>query len=174
MGLRVLIKKVSVLGWKSRLVTKGSGLEFDVWKILGEMGLRYASNVWFDPVFRTGFEADIIVEKVLVVECHSTYFHTKKRRMRKDRSKRFALEMMGYGVLELWDFEIKWACQVKRGKVWRPYIKGLISKMLKFSRDRMFRFKKYYGLVLNSSMFLPLVAHPDFPNVPVRIDKRNL
>ena len=148
--------------WQDQLGKQGSKPEMQLRKILDEMGLNYISNEYVDTPFKIHrIEADFLVEKCLVIEVQSEYFHSKKRRRRKDLAKRACFTALGYGFLELWDDELRYANQVKRGPMWKPYIKDMITKSLSNAR-RLFRF---YESIKNIAGEEIRVEHPELGEV---------
>lgn len=157
--------------WESRLDRGGTEPETQLWKILDEMGLglRFERNVSVSTPFRDfPVEADVLVEDELVIEVQSEYFHSKSTRMRKDEAKLRCFEALGMGVLWLYDDELRWACQVGKGKVWRPTLKDWIAKMLGFAGKKHELYLGYVSKTLN----YPTAAHPELGTVNLKADLR--
>ena len=157
------------MSWKSRLPRSDTGPERAVDRILDEMQLKYERNQWIDTPFRDyPVEADKIVEGCLIIEIQSRTFHTKKRRVRKDRAKRNCFEAMGFGYLELWDDEIRRAEQVKAGKIWRPALKEWIRLALENAKLQRILWLQYIAQSRRTIM----VSHPEYGELPLSKRRR--
>ena len=151
--------------WKIRLPRKDTGPEDICRAILEELNLSFISNESVETPFRDyPIEADFLVEHCLVIEVQSHFFHDKARRVGKDRAKREAFTAMGLGVLWLWDDELRYADQVKRGKVWRPFIKAMVTSMLMYAH----KVHAAWLVYMNSFPPCPSVKHPDLGLVEIR------
>lgn len=152
------------MSWPTRVPTRDTGPERSARRLLDEMGLRYTMNEYLDTPFRDyPIQADLLVEDCLVIEVQSRFFHEKARRHRKDQAKKRCFQAMGLGELELWDEELRYADQVERGKVWRPYLKAMIRAMLDYSKT----LRRNYLAYLASVPRMPQVTHPTFGVVEV-------
>jgi len=141
------------MSWLNRLPTKGSHPEEILWNILNEMNLKFDVSVpedmWTVPrgisfsIYPR--EIDVLVERYLAIEVQSSgkFFHDKPIRVRKDAVKRMSIEARGLTYLELWDYELRKADQVKAGKVWRPAIRSWISEMLVYAKKRNIAYQQY-------------------------------
>ena len=154
------------MGWESRLGKEDTLPERQTAKILDEMGLKYERNRYVETPFRDyPIEADRIVDDCLVIEVQSERFHMKTRRQRKDVAKRNCFKAMGFGVLWLWDKELEWAFQVKRGEVWRPAIKGWVTVALEYARE----LRAQHMRLLN--LQVPHITHPDYGLIGLEEDR---
>lgn len=133
------------------------------------MGLKYARWYLFTTPFRDyPIEGDVLVENVLVIEVQSEYFHSKSTRQRKDDAKLKCFEAMGLGCLWLYDDELRYAFQKKRGSEWKPLIKQWILTMLDYSRSLRARYLQYMELSIN----VPMGTHPEYGRISLRGDAR--
>jgi hypothetical protein len=112
-------------------------------------------------------EADLLVDGCLVIEVMGSYFHTKKRRVAKDIAKRNVFEHMGYGVLWVWDDELRYASQVRKGKQWTTYIKDMVKAKLKFARRNRKAYSVFQKTLVNDHNGAK-VLHPEFEEVLIR------
>ncbi len=146
------------MSWKLKLPKKDTGPEDSCRTILEELGLHFVSGDFLDTPFRDyPIQADFLVEGCLVIEVQSHYFHDKSRRANKDRAKKGCFEAMGLGFLDLWDDELRYADQVERGTVWRPYLKEMVVKMLQYARMVRMLWMEYQDDIPDP----PTVQHPD-------------
>ena len=165
------------MSWKRGLVTKGTGPEEQLWKILDEMGVKYDMNVPEDKWTESeqsfsvyARECDVIVEGVLGIEVQSSgkALHEGKLRHRKDVVKRWSIEARGLGWLEIWDDELERACQDKAGIEWRPLIKEWIHGMLPYAHAVHNAYVEYQSRLPDP----PLMAVPG--QGMIRLDERRL
>ena len=149
---------------------KGGSLpERRAWAILSEMGLPFERNVMINTPFRDWpVEADVIVDKCLIIEVQGLYFHGKATRHRKDHAKAESFEAMGYGVLWLYDDELKLAFQKAKGPVWKAAIKDWITKMMEYSRN----VRELYLRYRSGAACTPSAEHPEFKRVNLHTDSR--
>lgn len=162
------------MAWQSRVTKTNSKPERQMRGILQEMKdahhiQTFISNQWIQAPFRRkGFqlEADFLVDDVLVIEVQGSYFHLKKTRANKDVAKRHVFEHMGLGVLWVWDDELKYACQKRRGPIWRQYLKNIITIKLYMAENNREAYKMFLNaLEFDYSIRMP---HPDLGDITIR------
>lgn len=77
-------------------------------KILEDLKVSFVSQEPIKTRFREWpFIADFLVLRMLVIEVHGRYWHTKTNRELKDEIKQNCLEADGYRYLAFWDYELK-------------------------------------------------------------------
>lgn len=155
------------MGWQSHVPREGTLPERQCEELLKELGLSYDSQYRLPGYAEYAPVLDFLVEGVLGIEVQGTYWHLKKRRVRKDADKKRAVEDQGLVLLSLWDHELAKASQKKAGETWRPFVKDLILISLAWAR-RVNQFYHEYRARLPEP---PLILHPEYG--AVRVDRRN-
>lgn len=136
-------------------------------ELLKELGLSYDSQFKLPGYAEYAPILDFLVESVLGIEVQGSYWHLKKRRVRKDADKKRAVQDQGLTLLSIWDHELAKASQKKAGEIWRPFVKDMILSMLAYARRVNQLYREYHTRLPEP----PLVLHPEYG--AVRIDSRN-
>jgi hypothetical protein len=111
-------------------------------------------------------EADFLVDDILVVEVHGKRWHTRKKRAKKDIAKRASLESCGYPVLWVWDDELRYAFQVRRGPAYTKFIRDMVITMLNHAKKLEEAYKSFEE---RKKIFEKLkVEHPELGKVFIR------
>ena len=130
---------------------------------------KFIGDEWVQSPFRrkgVRQQFDFLVDDVLVIEVQGKHWHLRTRRVKKDNAKRESFETMGYGVLWIWDDELRYAFQVKRGPRWTQYIRDMVMAMLPYAHERRRNYVEYEEGLTDVEYIM--VEHPDFGAVPIR------
>ncbi len=153
--------------WQSKVPKRDTEPEMTCRRILEEMKLNFTGERIKLPTRNCYVEADFIVEGCLIIEVQGTKWHMKSARRRKDAAKKEGFLAMGMATLELWDWELAYADQKKRGPVWRIYVKEMITLMLDYSRKML----KCWAGYVSTLPLDPVIRNPE--GRMVKIGERN-